>query len=302
MTYPEAVNLPFNTAALGEDFIPLKPGFAEPTGVGYWVVIQGGALVVGEEEAGLFLPEGERPSWLGAGAEVICIGFWLGKPLRASALGKNVLLPPPFVTESFNAVAERLDDRLLTLGGLAHQVLQWDMLAAVCARCGGGLERIDGTWGKRCRSCRYEHFPHIHPCVIVLVRRGDEFLLARKGSWPPGRFSLIAGFTDFGESLEETVHREVGEEAGIRVKNLRYVGSQNWPFPSQLMAGFVADYAGGEIRVDGDEIEDARWFRSDRLPDSLPGKRSIARWIIDRYAFAKDQTESGAGSPSSRAS
>ena len=292
MAYPEAVNLPFNGAALGEVFTPLKAGSAEPEGVGYWAVLQGGALVVGTGRDCLCLPEGERPSWLDAGSEVICIGLWQGKPLRAVALGKNVMLPPAFVAEPFNAVTERLDDRLLTLGGLAHQILQWDRLAAVCSRCGGGLERIDGTWGKRCRLCRHEHFPHIHPCVIVLVKRGNEFLLARKGSWPPGRYSLIAGFTDFGESLEETVHREVGEEAGIKVKNLRYVGSQNWPFPSQLMAGFVADFAGGEIRVDGEEIEDARWFRSDRLPDSLPGKRSIARWIIDRYALEKDQTTS----------
>jgi NAD+ diphosphatase len=302
MSYPEAVNLPFNTAALGDDFTPLKPGAPEPSGEGYWAVIQGGGLVVGDGRCGLFLPEGERPSWLDAGTELICIGLWLGKPLRAAFLGTGVKLPAPFVAEPFNAITDRLDDRLLTLGGLAHQVLQWEKLSAVCARCGGGLERIDGTWGKRCRSCRHEHFPHIHPCIIVLVRRGDDFLLARKGSWPPGRYSLIAGFLDFGESLEETVHREVEEEAGIRVTNLRYVGSQNWPFPSQLMAGFVADYAGGEVRVDGEEIEDARWFRSDRLPDSLPGKRSIARWIIDRYALAIDETESGAGSPSGRVS
>jgi NAD+ diphosphatase len=119
----------------------------------------------------------------------------------------------------------------------------------------------------------------------VLVRRGEEFLLARKPEWPAGRYSLVAGFVDFGESLEECVHREVGEEVGVTVTNVRYVGSQNWPFPSQLMAGFVADYAGGVVRADHMEIEDARWFCREDLPESLPMRRSIARWIIDRYAL-----------------
>jgi NAD+ diphosphatase len=119
----------------------------------------------------------------------------------------------------------------------------------------------------------------------VLVRRNDEFLLVRKAVWPEGRYGLVAGFVDFGESLEECVVREVREETGLEVTNIRYVGSQNWPFPSQLMAGFVADYAGGEVCVGEDELEDARWFCIGNLPATLPGKRSIARWIIDRYAL-----------------
>jgi NAD+ diphosphatase len=108
-------------------------------------------------------------------------------------------------------------------------------------------------------------------------------LLTRKAEWPPGRYSLVAGFLDFGESLEECAIREVREETGIGIKNVRYVGSQNWPFPAQLMAGFVADYASGGIKVDPDELEDARWFHVDALP-SLPTKRSIARHIIDTFA------------------
>lgn len=107
--------------------------------------------------------------------------------------------------------------------------------------------------------------------------------MTRKQEWPPGRYSLVAGFLDFGESLEECAIREVREETGIEIENVRYVGSQNWPFPAQLMAGFVADYAGGEIKVDISELEDARWFAFDALP-SLPPKRSIARHIIDSCA------------------
>jgi NAD+ diphosphatase len=138
------------------------------------------------------------------------------------------------------------------------------------------------AWGKRCTGCAAEHFPHIHPCAIVLVRKGNELLLTRKAEWPAGRYSLVAGFLDFGESLEECAIREVREETGIMIENVRYVGSQNWPFPAQLMAGFVADCAGGEITVDTNELEDARWFHLDALP-LLPPKRSIARWIIDNF-------------------
>jgi NAD+ diphosphatase len=287
MSYPDTVNLPFNSAAIRDGFTPLKPGDAAPEGPGFWLVLQGSALVVGE---GFRLPEGDRPAWLDPVVRSLCIGLWRGKPLRAATIGRGSCLSPPFVAEPFNAVADRLDDRLLTLGGLAHQILHWERVAVVCSRCGGGLDPIPGTWGKKCRSCRHEYFLPVHPCVIVFVRRGDEFLLVRKADWPSGRYSLIAGFVEPGESLEECVHREVGEEAGVTVKNLRYVGSQNWPFPSQLMAGFVADYAAGEIRIDEAEIEDARWFSAIAMPESLPARRSIARYIIDTWTLkGKDE-------------
>jgi NAD+ diphosphatase len=285
MTYPSAINLPFNHEVIRDGFVPVKPGEAVPDGPGVWAILRGGALVVEEGADGLSLPEGERPAWLDGRVTPICIGLWQGRPLRAAVVAGETALPASFVAEPFNAVKERLDDRLLTIGGLAQQVLQWERQSTVCSRCGGGMERIPGSWGKRCLACRHEHYPHIHPCVIVLVRRGTEFLLIRKPEWPAGRYSLIAGFVDFGESLEECVHREVAEEAGVAVTNVRYVGSQSWPFPSQLMAGFVADYAGGKARPDRSEVEDARWFCTAAMPESLPVRRSIARWIIDKYAL-----------------
>jgi NAD+ diphosphatase len=119
--------------------------------------------------------------------------------------------------------------------------------------------------------------------VIVLVRDGDRVLLARKAGWAPGRYALVAGFVDNGESLECCVQREVREEVGVEVDDIQYVGSQNWPFPSQLMVGFVARYAGGDVTVDAEELEDARWFRRTELPQG-PSRHSIAGHIIDRYA------------------
>jgi len=135
--------------------------------------------------------------------------------------------------------------------------------------------------GKKCVACSYSHYPHIHPCAIVLVERPGEVLLVRKPAWPEGRYSLVAGFLEFGECLEETVTREVAEETGVTVEGIEYVGSQCWPFPSQLMAGFRARYKDGKVRPDLDELEDARWFPLSALP-VLPPRRSISRFLIDQ--------------------
>jgi NAD+ diphosphatase len=282
--YPDAINLPFNGAVIRNDFIPHTPTEAHAGEPGFWLILQGNALVVEDHGGTLTLPE-LLPAGMPAELGPLLIGTWQRKPVRALRICKEQQLPTPLLAEPFNAVEERLDDRLLTLGGLAQQILHWEKKSTVCSRCGGAMERITATWGKRCSRCHFEHFPHIHPCVIVLVRKGEKFLLARKAEWPAGRFSLVAGFLDFGECLEECVAREVKEETGVEVTNIRYVGSQNWPFPSQLMAAFVADYAGGEIRVDQAELEDARWFSPSHMPVSLPASRSIARWIIERYGL-----------------
>jgi NAD+ diphosphatase len=118
---------------------------------------------------------------------------------------------------------------------------------------------------------------------MILVTHGKKLLLARKPIWPDGRFSALAGFVEPGEMLEDTVRRETREEVGVEVRNIRYFGSQPWPFPHSLMIAFTAEYAGGEIAIDPDELDDARWFPGDRLPDG-PSRHSIAGWILDNYA------------------
>ncbi len=280
--YPEAVNLPFNFSAVKSDLELRAPGPALPAEEGTWVIIQGNSAVLEETHTGLILPHGLRPAWLAAQQTVLCIGTWMYKPLYAVTISNNLALSAPMVAEPFNAAQERMDIRTLTLAGLAKQILHWEQQSRYCQRCGAKTGRISASWGKRCTACNAEHYPHIHPCAIVLVKRGHELLLTRKTEWTPGRYSLVAGFLDFGESLEECAIREVKEETGISICNVRYVGSQNWPFPAQLMAGFVADFAGGDICVDHNELEDARWFPVDALPD-LPARRSIARWIIDHF-------------------
>jgi len=276
-------HLPFNATALQGRFVPAPPD-TDPGGPGVWVALRGSELMALPGGGSLRLPQGELPAgFLAAGSVApLFIGSWEGHPCRVLALTSEQTTPPGWRAESLLAAEPLLPIELLTLGGVAGQVLHWERNSRFCSRCGEAMDRLPGEWGKKCLGCGYVHYPHIHPCVIVLVRRGDEVLLTRKAEWPPGRYSLVAGFLDVGECLEEAVVREVLEETGVRVENVRYVGSQSWPFPSQLMAGFVADYAGGEVVVEEKELEDARWFPVSALP-VLPPKRSIARYIIDTY-------------------
>ena len=283
MAYAEAINLPFNGEIISSRFKQRKPGELETTETGYWVFLQGDSLLL--DDGGLY--RGALPAPFSADNGSLLFGEWDGEPVRLLTVPADRTLP-----DSLLAVPQtELPDDLLTMYGLARQILYWEKMSGHCSRCGAAMERVASTWGKRCLGCGHEHYPHIHPCIIVLIKRGEEFLLARKPEWAPGRYSLVAGFVDFGESLEECVEREVMEETGLKVTGVRYVGSQNWPFPSQLMAGFVAEYASGEIAVDRVELEDARWFSRGEMPASLPPARSIARWIIDRFALGKGEPQ-----------
>jgi NAD+ diphosphatase len=277
MLFPEAINLPFNAEIIRSRFTPRKPGEPVASETGHWIFLQGDSLLLAD--GALF--HGALPTQLASDCEALVVGEWDGEPLRLVSLSRDLAVPATFTAVAWTD----LPNDLATIYGVGRQILYWEKMSSHCSRCGGSMERINLTWGKRCLSCGHEHYPHIHPCVIVLIRRGEEFLLVRKPEWAQGRFSLVAGFVDFAESLEECVAREVLEETGVMVTNIRYVGSQNWPFPSQLMAGFVADYVSGTVIVDGDELEDAGWFSRDNMPPALPPARSIARWIIDRYAL-----------------
>lgn len=282
--HTDPVNLPFNFNSISENFHLCRSlQYEHSQETGYWAILRGGSIIVKQESGGYFLPHGTAPAWLVPHQQPIRIGLWHGVPLLACTVPSDFPLEPPYYAEPFNAIEQRLDMATLTLAGVALQVLHWLRNSPFCSRCGSPTEPLVHSWGNQCTSCKTEHYPHIHPCAIVLVKRDDDVLLARKPGWASGRYGLVAGFLDFGESLEECAIREVREETGIEICNVRYVGSQNWPFPAQVMAGFVADYAGGDIVVDRNELEDASWFHIDNLP-SLPPKRSIARWIIDHFA------------------
>ena len=283
MTTPLTVHLPFNRDVLGAEFSPAKRGGKPDTHRGHWILVQGQNLLVAPEGDSFRLPTGDCPVSLDGVAP-----FWLGtyrdEPCWVVPIAAEATPPPGLARETMIPMrGARLPDPLLSLGGMAMQALWWESTSGHCPRCGTATNRIENEWGKVCPRCRYEHYPHLHPATIVLVRDRDRVLLTRKADWAPGRYALIAGFVDNGESLESCVAREIKEEAGVDVTDIRYVGSQNWPFPSQMMIGFVATYAGGDVVVDQEELEDARWFPCSALP-SLPSRHSISRYIIDHYA------------------
>jgi len=283
---PLSVNLPFNRDVIGRAFEPAKSGGPVPPKTGRWLLVQEQNLVVSGAPDDPRLPSGALPAALdSAVGEPLWLGTWEGEPVWTAALAPDVALPGDLRRETMVPMrCTNRADSLLSLGGMAMQGLWWQSTSGFCPRCGEATERIEGEWGKRCPRCKYEHYPHLHPAVITLVRDGDRFLLARKQEWAPGRYALVAGFVDNGESFEGAVAREVKEEVGVDVTDIQYVGSQNWPFPSQIMVGFVARYAGGDVRVDTQELEDARWFTRDTIPIS-PSRHSIAGYIIRTYAL-----------------
>ncbi len=179
-----------------------------------------------------------------------------------------------------------LDDQHFRAALTGSQVVNWARMHKYCGRCGAITDYSGTERAKICNKCGSVYYPRISPAVIVAIRRGDELLLLKNKQFKRDFYSVLAGFVEPGESLEECLVREVKEEAGIEVKNIRYFGSQPWPFPNSLMVGFTADYAGGELQVDGIEISDADWFTPDNFPN-LPGPISIARKLID--AFVEDQ-------------
>ncbi len=183
------------------------------------------------------------------------------------------------------ACTPALGDELFSVAGRAVQLATFAVTHRYCGRCGQRTRRMPGEHCVRCDACELSAYPRIAPAIIVLVRRGSRALLGRSARFPDGMYSTLAGFVEPGECLEQTVAREVREEAGVEVDNIRYFGSQPWPFPHSLMVGFTADHAGGEIHVDGTEIIDARWFSVDDLP-IVPPKPSIARRLIDAWLEA----------------
>ena len=173
-------------------------------------------------------------------------------------------------------------EAFFSMAGRAKQIVEWHRTHRFCGRDGTDTVPRPTELAKECPRCGMLFYPRVSPAVIVLVRRGDEVLLARSPGFPPGMYSVLAGFVEPGESIEETIKREICEEVGVEVGNLRYFGSQPWPFPNSLMIGFVADYTGGELKVDPAEIEDAGWYSVDDLPE-LPPKVSIARRMIEEF-------------------
>jgi len=165
----------------------------------------------------------------------------------------------------------------------AVQIVEWDRTHQFCGACGKPTELATIDRSRTCPDCAIPMYPRLAPAMIVAVERGHEILLARSPHFPAGIYSVLAGFVEPGESAEEAVIREVYEETRIVVDDVRYFGSQPWPYPNSLMLGFTAQYKAGEIDTADDEIEDAAWFRYDALPNTFPGNISISQWLLQDF-------------------
>jgi len=187
----------------------------------------------------------------------------------------------PYTLRTLREAFTILDEFHFSLAMRAYQVRNWGLTNRYCSRCGSPLTASSSEVAKVCPECQLTIFPRINPAVIVAIIKDNSILLARNFNFP--LHSVIAGYVEAGESLEETVMRETFEEVGIKVKNVRYFSSQPWAFSYSLMIGFTAEYESGEITPDGIEIKEAAWYTKDNLPSTLPGPISIARKLIDWF-------------------
>jgi len=269
---------------------------AEPEGdrgPAYWFIFQEDRLLAWQRGEAAELPRAADASDLGL------------TPLRQLYLGHlhdddggrtecycaeiapNAALPAGMIAEGLRQIYPRLDEATFALAGRAVQIVAWDRTHRFCGQCGAQVVPLEHERAKRCPECGLVNYPRLSPAIIIAVVRdaGHErrILLARNHRFPPGRYSVLAGYVEPGESLEECARREVCEETGISIRDLRYFGSQPWPFPNSLMIGFTADYDDGEITLEESELADARWFGADALPE-LPPKMTIARRLIDWFS------------------
>lgn len=208
-------------------------------------------------------------------------------------IDNTATLPPDVEPVLLRKAFEILGEDWYAATAKAYSVINWDKTHQFCSRCGHATVHRLGTFERVCSVCHFSLYPRISPSIIVRISKEDQILMARSPHFTPGAYGLIAGFVEVGESAEDAVHREVKEEVTIEIKNLRYFGSQSWPFPDSLMLGFTADYARGEINIDTNEIEAAGWYRYDKLPGRPSSHMSIASRLIDDFIAKWDNTRSG---------
>lgn len=250
----------------------------------YWFVFKGNALVIERLPDGRHtVPLCEEPPLATVGrSRVRAAGVLRGSEVMASLMAdgeegvRGVYELCPLRASYYKLPADMYD-----MAGKCEELLYWDANTAYCGRCGGEM-LPDTAISKRCRRCGNVVWPQLSTAVITLVHRGDEILLAHANNFKGDFYGLIAGFVETGETLEQAVEREVMEETGLSIRDLRYFGSQPWPYPCGLMVGFFAEYAGGEIKLQRSELASAGWYKAGSLPQ-MPEKLSIARRMIDKY-------------------
>ena len=275
------MSIPFQWPAA---YVPAVQPPLDPPERSLWFVFRGAELLVAAAPGSTTLPHCNHPNILGMMPQRIQYLGVLGEQHCFSAeLAVGAVAPQGWIWQGLRALFGTLDEAQFALAGRALQIVDWDRTHQYCGACGKTTAARTNERSRECPGCGLVAYPRLAPAVMGLVRREKKLLLARAPRFPKDMYSALAGFVEPGETLEQCLEREVYEEVGIRVRRVRYFASQPWPFPHSLMIAFFADYYSGEIRVDGTEIEDAKWFdvrNLENLP-RLPARISIARRLID---------------------
>lgn len=249
----------------------------------YWLLFKGNKILILEDKALQFtLPDIDAFKLSKKLVRSQYLGQVEGCSYYVAELTPDTVAPENMLFCDLRRLLGQIPNDLFFLAGKAYQILHWDRTHQYCSQCGARTENKIDERAKLCPSCGLVNYPRISPAIIVAITRGREILLAKGSRFPAGFYSVLAGFVEPGETFEECVQREVEEEVGLKVENIKYFGSQPWPFPDSLMVGFTAEYASGDMNIDKKEILDAGWFAVDQLP-LLPGNGSIARSLIDWF-------------------
>ncbi|MDA8442964.1 MAG: NAD(+) diphosphatase [Peptococcaceae bacterium] len=262
------------------------PGIIPPTSYpqAYWFAYCQDKLLIVKEAGRVSPPLVATLAEYGISTHsVYYLGTLDGYPAFAALLADDTAIPTDLELLGLRQLFSLVADEWFYLAGRARQIIEWDKTHQFCGRCGSTTTVKTGERAKLCPNCGLLSYPVISPAIIVAITRGNEILLARGTLFAVPMYSVLAGFVEPGETLEECVAREVKEEVGLEIKDIRYFGSQPWPFPHSLMVGFTAEYAGGDLKLDPAEIIDAQWYKADNLP-LIPDKISIARRLIDWFS------------------
>jgi len=268
-------------------FIPASMPISEEIKPSWWFAFRGDRLLVEEKDGLVTIPFIKNFNHLELDPiRKQYLGELDGSPCYSVELFEDAVSQQGMRFLGLRELFELLGEEFFVIAGRALQIVNWDRNHQYCGRCGVPTETKRDERARVCPDCGILHYPRLSPAIIVAVIKDHQILLAHSDRFPSKFYSVLAGFVAPGETFEECVEREVEEEVGIKVKNVRYFGSQPWPFPNSLMVGFTADYGSGEITIDGEEINKAGWFRANDLP-RIPGKISIARrlidWFVDKY-------------------
>lgn len=258
-------------------FQPGPPDNALPA---FWFCYRGQELLIYTNERSNPVPCVQTPPV--QIRQIQFLGMWHETPCWVAECSPETEAPDGMAFSNLRLIYHRLGEELWYLAGQAFHLGYWYQTHEFCGRCGASYQNKEEERAKFCPVCGFVSYPRISPAVIMSVTRGEEILLARAHRFRASMYSVLAGFVEPGESLEACVRREVKEETGIEVKQIRYFGSQPWPFPNALMVGFETEYAGGELIIDSHELTDAGWYRFDALP-KVPGPPSIASRLINAF-------------------